>query len=112
MLSLHTNLLANRVDAALPGGEVGVRVGAGPDGMLMAEVTHTGPGIDPVIGDRLFIAFAAPKPTGTGLGLTIAWRVARVNRGTLTAVNRAGAGARFTFTLPAPEAPDAEAPAR
>jgi signal transduction histidine kinase len=100
MLSLLTNLLFNAIDAAPPGGEVGVRADLGPGGRPVVEVTDTGPGIDPAVSDRLFTAFATTKPTGTGLGLTIARRVAKEHGGTLTASNQPGGGAVFTLTLP------------
>jgi signal transduction histidine kinase len=98
-LSLATNLLFNAIDAAPPGGEVEVRTRSAP-GILTVEVTDTGPGIDPALSGRLFTPFATTKPTGTGLGLTIAQRVARDHGGTLTAANRPGGGACFTLTLP------------
>jgi signal transduction histidine kinase len=107
MLSLLSNLLFNAIDAAPPGGEVQVRVGSGPGSTCVVEVADSGPGIEPAA--RLFTPFATTKPTGTGLGLTIASRVARDHGGTLTAANRPEGGACFTLTLPAPEKSDAEA---
>ena len=104
MLSLLTNLLSNAIDATPPGGEVVVRVGAGPDGTLVVEVTDTGPGIDPALAGRLFTPFATTRPTGTGLGLTVARRVAKDHGGTLTAATRPEGGAVFTLTLPGAEA--------
>ena len=70
---------------------------------MSVEVTDTGPGIDPAVAARLFTPFVTTKPTGTGLGLTVARRVARDHGGTLTAANRPEGGARFTLTLPAAE---------
>lgn len=106
-LSLLTNLLFNAIDATPPGGEVEVRTAA-RDGVLTVEVTDTGPGIDPAIADRLFTPFATTKPTGTGLGLTVAQRVARDHGGQLTAANRAAGGTCFTLTLPAAEKSNVE----
>jgi signal transduction histidine kinase len=102
-LSLLTNLLLNAIDATPPGGDVEVQTRHAP-GLLTIEVADTGPGIDPAIATRLFTPFATTKATGTGLGLTIAQRVARDHGGTLTATNRTGGGACFTLTLPAAEA--------
>jgi signal transduction histidine kinase len=99
-LSLLTNLLYNAIDAAPPGGVVGVSAGFDPGGTMRVEVTDTGPGIDPGAADRLFTPFATTKPTGTGLGLTVARRVAKDHGGTLTAANRPTGGACFTLTLP------------
>jgi two-component system sensor histidine kinase HydH len=110
-LSLVTNLLFNAIDATPPGGEVEVRTGAAREGILTVEVADTGPGIDPAIAGRLFTPFATTKPTGTGLGLTIAQRVAKDHGGTLTAANRTGGGACFTLTLPTAKEHNAETPA-
>jgi signal transduction histidine kinase len=99
MLSLLTNLLFNAIDATPPGGAVGACVAAGPGGILTVAVTDTGPGIAPAVAARLFTPFATTKPTGTGLGLTVARRVARDHGGTLTAANRPDGGAVFTLTL-------------
>jgi signal transduction histidine kinase len=112
MLSLLTNLLANAIDASPPGGEVVVRVQPGPDETLTVAVTDSGPGIDEAVASRLFTPFATTKPTGTGLGLTVARRVAREHGGTLTAANRPEGGAAFTLTLPAPEESHAAAAGR
>jgi signal transduction histidine kinase len=98
-LSLTTNLLFNAIDATPPGGEVVVRTSRAP-GILTVEVTDTGPGIAPAVAGRLFTPFVTTKPNGTGLGLTIAQRVAREHGGKLTAANRPEGGACFTLTLP------------
>lgn len=111
MLSLLTNLLFNALDATPPGGEVGATASAGPDGTMAVAVTDTGPGINPAIAGRLFTPFATTKSVGTGLGLTVARRVAHDHGGSLTGANRPGGGAAFTLTLPAGE-PHAEAAGR
>lgn len=109
MLSLLTNLLFNAIDATPTDGRVDVCVAVGPGDRMTVEVTDTGPGIDPAIANRLFTPFVTTKPTGTGLGLTVARRAARDHGGTLTAVNRPEGGARFTLALPAAEPTHAEA---
>lgn len=101
VLSLLTNLLYNAIDATPPGGEVGVRAEPRPGGGLAVVVTDTGVGIDPAVADVLFTPFVTTKPTGTGLGLTVARRVARDHGGTLEAANGPAGGACFTLTLPA-----------
>jgi signal transduction histidine kinase len=103
MLSLLTNLVFNAIDATPPGGEIVVRVESVSDGSVVVEVADTGPGVAPAVMDRLFTPFVTTKPTGTGLGLTLARRIAKEHGGTLTAVNRTAGGASFTLTLPAPE---------
>jgi two-component system sensor histidine kinase HydH len=99
-LSLVTNLLFNAIDATPVGGEVAVSTTAAPGSMIRLVVNDSGPGIDPSLDGKLFTPFTTTKPTGTGLGLTVARRVAREHGGELTAANRPCGGASFTFTLP------------
>jgi two-component system sensor histidine kinase HydH len=108
-LSLLTNLLFNAIDATPPGGEVAVSTGIGPGGMIQIDVIDSGPGIDLGLAGKLFTPFTTTKPTGTGLGLTVARRVAREHGGDLAAADRAGGGACFTLTLPTAEELHAEA---
>lgn len=103
LLSLLTNLLANAVDATPPGGQIGVNTGLDSTGMIQVEVWDTGPGIDPAVAEQLFDPFVTTKPTGTGLGLNVARRIARDHGGTLTVANRPTGGTCFTLTLPAAE---------
>jgi two-component system, NtrC family, sensor histidine kinase HydH len=112
MLSLLSNLIFNAIDATPPEGRVGVRTAVGHGGIITVEVTDTGPGINPLVANRLFTPFVTTKPTGTGLGLTVARRVARDHGGTLTAANRPEGGACFTFTLPSAETLHAEVAGR
>lgn len=111
-LSMVTNLLFNALDVTPSGGRVGLLAERKPDGALRIDVTDTGPGIAPAALPRLFTPFATTKPNGTGLGLTIARRIARDHGGTLIASNRPEGGACFSFTLPAMEANDAKVTGR
>jgi signal transduction histidine kinase len=106
-VSMLTNLLLNALDATPPGGSVGILV-KNSDGDLKIDVTDTGSGIPPTVMEKLFTPFTTTKPTGTGLGLSVARRIARDHGGTLMASNRAEGGACFTFTLPAKEATHGE----
>jgi signal transduction histidine kinase len=108
-LSLLTNLLFNAIDATPSGGEVAVSTSTAPGGMIQIDVVDSGPGIDRALAGKLFTPFATTKATGTGLGLTVARRVAREHGGDLTAADRPGGGACFTLTLPTAEELHAEA---
>jgi PAS domain S-box-containing protein len=70
------------------------------------DIEDTGTGIDPrdlpYIFDRFYRADAA-RPTregGTGVGLTIARRIAEVHEGTITVESRPGVGSVFHVRLP------------
>ena len=51
---------------------------------------------------RLFTPFASTKPTGTGLGLSLARRIVEEHGGRITGANQPDGGACFTIELPCP----------
>ena len=112
MISLLTNLLFNAIDAVPIGGEVSVSVAPEPVGMIQLVVSDNGPGIDSTVAGRLFTPFVSTKANGTGLGLTVAQRVAKEHGGTLAGAGRIGGGTCFTLMLPAAEKSHDEAPGR
>ncbi|HEX8903524.1 MAG TPA: PAS domain-containing sensor histidine kinase, partial [Longimicrobiaceae bacterium] len=99
------NLLANAVKFT-GRGTVGVRAEVSGDELVMA-VSDTGPGIAPEDLERIYEPFwQAEQPLtrragGTGLGLTVARRLAEMLGGTITAESTPGAGSTFTVRVPA-----------
>lgn len=93
-----TNLVENAILHA--GGHITVT--AGPDARL--SVRDRGPGLPEGDHDRLFEAFRqgpeAPA-TGAGLGLSIAARIQRAHRGTVTARSHPDGGAEFQLSFAA-----------
>ncbi len=66
---------------------------------VRVRVIDNGPGIDDEDMDRLFDPFFSGREEGTGLGLSVAYRIARVHGGTLSATSPPGEGATFEFVL-------------
>lgn len=111
LVQVLTNLLTNAVRHTPVGGTVTVTVTAtspptaaatSPPTAASATLIHvddTGAGIagDP---ERVFDRFVRADTGGSGLGLTIARQLVEAHGGTISASNRAGAGARFTIALP------------
>jgi signal transduction histidine kinase len=93
------NLLMNALDAMPQGGRVLLSVAiAGKFARL--SVLDTGTGISPEMQARLFTPFASGKPTGTGLGLSLARRIIEEHGGTIRGENHPDGGACFTIVLP------------
>jgi len=91
------NLVLNGIQAVQSGGRGGTVSVQVADGRLV--VADDGPGLDPVVADRLGRPFATTRADGTGLGLHLAAAVATAHGGSLT--HQAGdPGARFVVTLP------------
>ena len=102
-LSLLTNLLFNAIDATPAGGDVQVSTAYDPNGMIQVVVADSGPGISEAVAGNLFTPFTTDMPTGTGLGLTVARRIAQEHGGALTAAKRPEGGACFRLTVPVAE---------
>ena len=69
-------------------------------GQVLVTVKDCGVGISAETTDRLFTAFFTTKPGGMGMGLSICRSIIQAHGGRMSAVNNAGPGATFQFTLP------------
>jgi signal transduction histidine kinase len=98
------NLLSNAAKFT-ERGTIRVRVQAA-NGSVAIAVSDTGIGIAPDKLEQVFEEFAQADASstrvygGTGLGLTIARRLARLMGGDISAESTPGVGSTFTLTLP------------
>lgn len=109
------NVVANAIKYSPPGKPVEVRVlseDSGGKAWAIVEVLDEGPGIAPEMVSTLFDRFASsPDSKGIGLGLHLAYRIARIHHGDLSVHPRAGGGTRFRLALPLdPSDPDGTQP--
>lgn len=99
------NLLSNAIKFSQEGGEVGLEARREGDRILLTVWDH-GVGIPREQQSLLFQPFQqldsslARQYEGTGLGLALTQRLARLHGGNITLVSDAGQGARFTIDLP------------
>ncbi|UCG26359.1 MAG: HAMP domain-containing protein [Chloroflexota bacterium] len=110
LLRLFLNLLDNAVKYTPENGRVTVQ-GRQQTGKTQVAISDTGPGIAAEHLAHLFDRFyraeedrartgAAGGQSGAGLGLAIAYEIARAHGGTLTATSEAGMGTIFMVQLP------------
>lgn len=95
------HLLRNAIAASPRGGVVAIRVEI-RDAFAAIVVEDAGPGPRPADVDHLFDPFFSGRAAGRGrgLGLSIAWRLAAVNGGSVAFEPSPTGPTRFTLTLP------------
>ena len=99
------NLALNAVEALggrgadQAGGRVVLRAYPGPSGRAVVEVEDDGPGLLPEIQERAFVPFFSTKPSGSGIGLALAHRIARLHGGALTVESEPDVRTVFTLRL-------------
>jgi len=109
------NLAENAVKYTHPGGVVTFSL-ENRGGWVRISVADTGIGISPeqqaLIFDRFYRADKARSRElgGSGLGLSIAQRIAQAHGGKITVESQPGVGSTFTLWLPAYHEDDAESP--
>lgn len=97
------NLLLNAVQA-MPEGGVAELTGdyatRGRKDYCVLSISDNGPGVPDDLKETIFDPFVTTKPSGTGLGLSVATRVVEAHGGLIQVGNRDGGGAEFRIWLP------------
>ena len=95
------NLLSNAADASQPGDRVDLLARAQACEAII-EVMDQGQGIPEEMKETIFEPFYTTKPTGqgTGLGLSLAYKIVEDHNGTLKIDSQPGLGTRVVLTLP------------
>ena len=112
------NLIRNAAESIEDRGTVTLRaqlgqaqLGGSVRPVAVIEVSDTGRGIPPEIGQRLFDPFFTTKEGGTGLGLAIAARIVEKHGGELRYETQLDHGTTFRVVLPAIPEDESENPA-
>jgi signal transduction histidine kinase len=96
---LFLNLLQNAAEALTVGGDVVVTSNT-EDGDAVVVVSDSGPGLPPELLEKVFEPLFTTRPEGTGLGLTVARRIAMAHGGTLELESAPAGGLRAVVRLP------------
>jgi two-component system sensor histidine kinase CpxA len=100
------NIVRNALQHSEDGGEISVAIDPSPNVSVVVRVEDSGPGVPDEALPRLFAPFyrvpasMAAHPGGSGLGLSIAARVAARCGGSIMAHNRIPHGLSVSVTLP------------
>ncbi len=96
------NIMKNSLDAlAGRGGTIRLTARRGAPGWIDVRVADDGPGVDPMIRDRLFEPGASTKSSGWGGGLSLSKRIVeRIHAGHLELVETGPEGTVFEMRVP------------
>jgi signal transduction histidine kinase len=93
------NLIKN-AQAAMPGGGTLTIRTERADAELRISVCDTGTGISEENLSKIFEPYFTTRETGSGLGLTLVYKIIREHRGEITVRSREGEGSCFSIILP------------
>ena len=96
------NLVKNAAAAMTDGGKLTITTD-GTGGEVRISVADTGIGIPEENFPKIFDPYFTTKTDGTGLGLTLVFKIVREHQGEINVVSREGHGSVFTITLPMPQ---------
>jgi signal transduction histidine kinase len=94
------NLALNGCQAMPKGGTLTMAAKAGKDHRIVLTVEDTGIGIPADKLDRVFDLYFTTKPDGSGLGLSIVYRIVQLHGGEIEVQSTEGRGTVFRLSLP------------
>jgi two-component system nitrogen regulation sensor histidine kinase NtrY len=100
------NLIKNAADAVEGLSEPRVTLTCGrQEDQVVIRVADQGRGLPEEDPERVFVPFFTTKPTGSGIGLSLARQIALAHQGRLTVERNHPRGAVFAFSLPTTDTP-------
>lgn len=94
------NLALNACQAMPDGGILRIVCRAGARGRVEVDVEDTGVGIAPENLQKIFDLYFTTKETGTGIGLSMVYRIVQLHDGEVEVQSTPGRGTRFRLVLP------------
>ena len=96
------NIVENAFAAMPGGGTLSIATKLTGD-YITLTIRDTGTGIDPEHLEKIFEPYFTTKASGTGLGLTVVYKVIKEHHGDIFVSSETGKGTVFTIKLPVPQ---------
>ncbi len=96
------NLVKNAVSAMPDGGTLRVETEQMRDEVVL-KITDTGIGIPEENMDKIFEPYFTTKDFGTGLGLTLVYKIVKEHLGDISVLTKEGDGTTFVLSFPVPQ---------
>lgn len=97
------NLVLNACQAMPDGGTVTLSTERTLQGTVRAQVIDQGMGIPSEELDNIFRLYYTTKPDGSGIGLSLVYRIVQMHGGSIEVDSKVGKGTTMTVTFPSPE---------
>jgi len=94
------NLMLNACEAMPDGGALRVTTRRSSDGQLVLDIEDTGVGIASEDLPKIFDLYYTTKSGGSGIGLSLVYRIIQLHDGEVSVTSSPGEGTRFTIKLP------------
>ena len=95
------NLIKNAMNA-MEGGGMLILQARHDQNQVLLKVIDTGIGMDEQTQLKIFEPYFTTKATGTGLGLTVVYKIMKEHKGDITVQSKLGEGTTFTLYFPVP----------
>lgn len=96
------NLIKNSIHAMPDGGELRISTQQRGDEVVL-RLSDTGIGMSDEVIHKIFEPYFTTKDTGSGIGLTLVYKIVREHMGDIAVMSEQGKGSTFTVTLPVPQ---------
>ncbi len=96
------NIVKNAIHAMPEGGMLRVSTQTRGDEVLL-RVSDNGVGMSEEVMDKIFEPYFTTRDFGSGIGLTLVYKVVKEHLGDISVISRERYGSTFTITLPVPQ---------
>ncbi len=97
------NIIKNAIAAMPNGGELRVRIDAENEQTVVLSICDTGLGMDESTQNRIFEPYFTTRDYGSGLGLTLVYKIVKEHMGEIQVHSAPGEGSCFMISLPIPQ---------
>ncbi|MDA3949717.1 MAG: ATP-binding protein [Spirochaeta sp.] len=96
------NIIKNAISAMPDGGMLRVSTQQRGDQALL-RISDNGIGMSDEVRDKIFEPYFTTHDFGSGIGLTLVYKVVKEHMGDISVISKEGHGTTFTITLPVPQ---------
>ena len=97
------NIVKNAISAMPAGGVLTVTTELRRDDEVLLRISDNGEGIPEDIMDKIFEPYFTTRDFGSGIGLTLVYKIVKEHMGDISVVSQEGKGSSFTISLPVPQ---------